>query len=71
MPDGCFVVAYAGNLGRAHDVDTIVEAMTLLQEGAKAAPVTISRGKLCSSLSVAELSGANLEREIFSAASQM
>jgi colanic acid biosynthesis glycosyl transferase WcaI len=29
-----FVVAYAGNLGRAHDLDTIVEAMTLLQERA-------------------------------------
>jgi colanic acid biosynthesis glycosyl transferase WcaI len=27
-----FVVGYAGNLGRAHDLTTIVEAMTLLQE---------------------------------------
>jgi glycosyltransferase involved in cell wall biosynthesis len=27
-----FVVGYAGNLGRAHDVDTIIEAMTLLHE---------------------------------------
>jgi glycosyltransferase involved in cell wall biosynthesis len=26
-----FVVGYAGNLGRAHDLDTVVEAMTLLQ----------------------------------------
>jgi len=29
-----FVVAYAGNLGRAHDVATAIEAMTLLQERA-------------------------------------
>jgi hypothetical protein len=28
------VVRYAGNLGRAHDVDTILAAMTLLHEGA-------------------------------------
>jgi glycosyltransferase involved in cell wall biosynthesis len=30
----CFVVGYAGNLGRAHDVATIIEAMTLLQKRA-------------------------------------
>jgi colanic acid biosynthesis glycosyl transferase WcaI len=30
-----FVVGYAGNLGRAHDIDTIVDAITLLQEQAK------------------------------------
>ena len=29
-----FVVGYAGNLGRAHDVATIIEAMTLLHERA-------------------------------------
>jgi glycosyltransferase involved in cell wall biosynthesis len=29
-----FVVGYAGNLGRAHDLDTIIEAMRLLQERA-------------------------------------
>jgi colanic acid biosynthesis glycosyl transferase WcaI len=29
-----FVVAYAGNLGRAHDVATVIEAMTLLHERA-------------------------------------
>jgi glycosyltransferase involved in cell wall biosynthesis len=33
---GCFVVAYAGNLGRAHDVSTIIEAMTVLQNSAGA-----------------------------------
>ena len=43
VPDGWFVVGYAGNLGRAHDVDTIVEAMTLLQERAKARADDIAR----------------------------
>jgi colanic acid biosynthesis glycosyl transferase WcaI len=33
-----FVVGYAGNLGRAHDVATIIEAMTLLQERATESP---------------------------------
>lgn len=30
--DGQFVVGYAGNLGRPHDVDTIIESATLLQQ---------------------------------------
>lgn len=30
-PDSRFIVGYAGNLGRAHDVSTIVEAMVKLQ----------------------------------------
>jgi hypothetical protein len=38
IPDGCFVVAYAGNLGRAHDVETILSAMTLLQDRAVMLP---------------------------------
>jgi len=33
-----FVVCYAGNLGRAHDVDTLLSAMTALQEQAKKRP---------------------------------
>ena len=33
-----FVVCYAGNLGRAHDVDTLLSAMTLLQDQAKTSP---------------------------------
>ena len=33
-----FVVGYAGNLGRAHDVFTIIEAMTLLHERAMVSP---------------------------------
>jgi colanic acid biosynthesis glycosyl transferase WcaI len=37
VPHSRFVVGYAGNLGRAHDVDTIVEAMTLLQQSINAA----------------------------------
>jgi hypothetical protein len=32
------VVGYAGNLCRAHDVDTVLAAMTLLQERAKKSP---------------------------------
>ena len=33
-----FVVGYAGNLGRAHDVDTVLSAMTLLQDRAVMSP---------------------------------
>jgi glycosyltransferase involved in cell wall biosynthesis len=33
-----FVVGYAGNLGRAHDIATIIEAMTLLQQRAIHSP---------------------------------
>jgi glycosyltransferase involved in cell wall biosynthesis len=35
-----FVVAYAGNLGRSHEVTTIIEAMTLLNERAVASTGT-------------------------------
>ena len=38
IPPGRFVVAYAGNLGRAHDVDTILSAMTLLQDRSVMSP---------------------------------
>ena len=38
IPQQSFVVSYAGNLGRPHDVDTIIEAMTLLSERAATAP---------------------------------
>ena len=38
MPGDRFVVGYAGNLGRAHDIDTVLAAMTLLHERAKNAP---------------------------------
>ena len=34
--DDSFVVGYAGNLGRAHDVDTLVDAIALLHEQADA-----------------------------------
>jgi colanic acid biosynthesis glycosyl transferase WcaI len=33
-PQARFLVVYAGNLGRAHDIDTILEAMTMLNERA-------------------------------------
>ena len=36
--EGNFVVVYAGNLGRAHDVETIIEAMTLLRGRAMRTP---------------------------------
>jgi glycosyltransferase involved in cell wall biosynthesis len=38
LPPGRFVVCYAGNLGRAHDVDTVLSAMTLLQDRAVMSP---------------------------------
>lgn len=38
VPGDCFVVCYAGNLGRAHDVDTLLSAMTSLQEQGKKPP---------------------------------
>jgi glycosyltransferase involved in cell wall biosynthesis len=37
-PKSCFVVGYAGNLGRAHDVTTIIAAMSLLHERAAKSP---------------------------------
>ena len=63
VPDGWFVVAYAGNLGRAHDVDTIVEAMTLLQEGAKARADDIARQIMFVFIG-GGAQRANLEREV-------
>ena len=33
-----FVVGYAGNLGRAHDIDTVLAAMALLQQRANKSP---------------------------------
>jgi colanic acid biosynthesis glycosyl transferase WcaI len=38
IPDGRFGVGYAGNLGRAHDIDTILSAMTILQDRAVMSP---------------------------------
>jgi glycosyltransferase involved in cell wall biosynthesis len=37
-PKGRFVIAYAGNLGRAHDIDTLIEAMTILHKRATNSP---------------------------------
>jgi glycosyltransferase involved in cell wall biosynthesis len=38
LPPGRFVVCYAGNLGRAHDIKTVLSAMTLLQDRAVMSP---------------------------------
>jgi colanic acid biosynthesis glycosyl transferase WcaI len=35
-----FVIGYSGNLGRAHEVDTLLEAMAILEAQAEAAPAT-------------------------------
>lgn len=35
--DGCFVAGYSGNLGRAHEVDTLVDAMVRLQRTSRSA----------------------------------
>ena len=40
LPPGRFVVCYAGNLGRAHDIDTILSAMTLLQDRGVMSPTS-------------------------------
>ena len=42
IPGDRFVVGYAGNLGRAHDVDTMLAAMALLQERAKKSPFDLA-----------------------------
>jgi colanic acid biosynthesis glycosyl transferase WcaI len=39
--DDSFVVGYAGNLGRAHDLDTLVDAITVLHEQADASSAPI------------------------------
>ena len=38
VPENRFVVCYVGDLGRVHDVDTVLSAMTLLEERAKPSP---------------------------------
>ena len=68
-PNGRFIVGYAGNLGRAHDVDTIIEAMTILQQRAATAPADdIARSKSCSFSSVAVLSGPSSSGRCYSEA---
>ena len=43
-PNMRFIVGYAGNLGRAHDIDTILEAITILhKQGVGALPDNIAR----------------------------
>jgi glycosyltransferase involved in cell wall biosynthesis len=43
IPKSHFAVGYAGNLGRAHDVATIIEAMTLLGRAAKSQEDDLAR----------------------------
>ena len=47
------MVGYAGNLGRAHDIDTVLAAMASLQQRAKNLEPPISRRRSCSCLSAA------------------
>ena len=42
IPKDRFVVCYAGNLGRAHDVDTLLSAMMSLQQQAKKSPCDLA-----------------------------
>jgi colanic acid biosynthesis glycosyl transferase WcaI len=63
-PKDRFLVVYAGNLGRAHDVDTILEAMTILNDrAAKASTRDIARHILFIFVG-AGAQRARLEREV-------
>jgi glycosyltransferase involved in cell wall biosynthesis len=42
--NGAFVVAYSGNLGRAHDIDTLLEAMTIVQRASTTSPAICRAG---------------------------
>jgi len=61
---GNFVVGYSGNLGRAHDVETIVAAMTLLQERAKGTPVDAVAARILFIIVGAGAQRVRIEREI-------
>jgi glycosyltransferase involved in cell wall biosynthesis len=43
--NGKFVVGYSGNLGRAHDLDTVLEAIAVIEDAAKAASTSHSMGE--------------------------
>ena len=43
--EDAFVVAYSGNLGRVHDMHTLLGAMDVLQQGAQASAAGTPRGK--------------------------
>jgi colanic acid biosynthesis glycosyl transferase WcaI len=65
----CFVVGYAGNLGRAHDIATIIEAMTALQERAIGSPLDDVARRICfvfvgGGAQLAQLERAVLERRL-------
>jgi colanic acid biosynthesis glycosyl transferase WcaI len=64
-----FVVGYAGNLGRVHDVATIIEAMTTLQERATGSPSDDVARRVCfvfigGGVQQARLERAKLERRL-------
>ena len=58
------MVCYAGNLGRVHDVDTMLPAMTLLQERAKNSPSHLA-AKVMFLFVGGGAKRAHLEREAF------
>ena len=63
--NGRFVVGYAGNLGRAHDVDTIIETITLLQQRAAKAPAADFSRQIIFVFIGGGVQHARLEREVF------
>jgi glycosyltransferase involved in cell wall biosynthesis len=44
LPRSCFIVGYAGNLGRVHELRTIIDAMALLRERSEVAFLFVGGG---------------------------
>ncbi len=63
-PNSRFIIGYAGNLGRAHDVDTIVDAMSLLQEQANASSANDMAAQIMFVFVGGGAQRARLEREV-------
>ena len=63
-PNSRFIVGYAGNLGRTHDVVTIVDAMTLLEERAKGSPADDLAAQIMFVFVGGGAQRARLEREV-------
>ena len=59
-----FIVGYAGNLGRAHDTATILDAMTLLQQQAAASPADAVARKITFVFVGGGAQRARLERQV-------
>lgn len=62
--NGQFVVGYAGNLGRPHDLDTIIEAITLLRELALRSPPNNVAQRITFVFIGGGIQRAKLEREV-------